>query len=226
MVTVLRVRAGDRVRIFTSRGDEFTARVERADPGAARVLICQECPAARSLAAHLAVAFAPPQGQRGDIVIEKGTELGADVFQPLLCERVQGPERTAAVGRVARWRRKAAEAARQCGRAAVPEVRPPVGLEDFVRAAEGELLLIASTGPAAGLWSVLGSAGPSRRPAAVTMAVGPAGGFTLREMDLAQGGGFRPVSLGPHTLRVETAAVCLLAGVVLWLGASPPAGSE
>jgi 16S rRNA (uracil1498-N3)-methyltransferase len=49
------------------------------------------------------------------------------------------------------------------------------------------------------------------------MLVGPAGGFTRQEMYLAVAAGFVPVSLGPTTLRVETAAVALLAGVVLWL---------
>jgi len=54
-------------------------------------------------------------------------------------------------------------------------------------------------------------------PPSPSVAVGPAGGLTSHETGAALSAQFKPVSLGPHTLRVETAAICLLAGVVLWL---------
>lgn len=54
------------------------------------------------------------------------------------------------------------------------------------------------------------------------MAVGPAGGFTQRELQLAAEADFIPVSIGPHVLRVETAAICLAGAVLIWLDGRPP----
>lgn len=219
MVTVLRIGAGDRVRIFTEQGDEFLARVEEANAGAARVRLLEACDPSPSLPARLTLAFAPPPGQRADVLIEKATELGADAFQPLLCERLQGYQTAGAARRADRWRRKAEDAARQCSRACVPEVRAPARLEDYVRDARDDLRLIGSPGAAAGLWSVLSEVGAAGTPASVALVVGPVGGLTQRELDAAEEAQFRAVSLGPYVLRVETAAIAMLAGVVLWLEA-------
>jgi 16S rRNA (uracil1498-N3)-methyltransferase len=217
MVTVLRIGAGRRIRVFTGQGDEFAALVEDASPTAARVRIVEKCPPQPS-AVRLTLAFAPPPGQRADILIEKATELGADALQPILCERLQGFQTAAAARRTERWRRKAQDAARQSGRTLVPEVHAPQRIEDFVRRSSEGLRLIASPG-GSGLWGFL--AGIREVPGSVTMAVGPAGGLASAELDLAEQAGFRAVSLGPRILRAETAAICLLASVVLWLEASP-----
>jgi 16S rRNA (uracil1498-N3)-methyltransferase len=222
MVKVLRVREGDEVRIFTGEGKEFIARVEKADPAAACVLISGAYRPVTPVPARLILAFAPPPGQRADSLVEKGSELGADVFQPLLCERLQGFRARGAARRAERWQRKAADAARQSERAIVPEVREPMGFEDFVTAGGCGLRLIASTQATERLWTFLARAGRGQAPAAVSMAIGPAGGFTRRELDLARGAGFEAVSLGPHTLRVETAAISVLAAVVLWLDSFRP----
>ncbi|MFO8008754.1 MAG: RsmE family RNA methyltransferase, partial [Candidatus Brocadiia bacterium] len=111
------------------------------------------------------------------------------------------------------------EAARQCGRGDVPQVLRPVPFDRFVREQAEGLCLLATAQADVPVWHVL-SRRPER-PAGVTMAVGPVGGFTRRERDLAAELGFVPVSLGRNVLRVETAAVCLLAAVVLCLDGAP-----
>jgi 16S rRNA (uracil1498-N3)-methyltransferase len=217
MVTVLRIAAGRHVRVFTGQGEEFIALVEQASPEGARVRIIEPCRPAQIPGARLTVAFAPPPGQRTDFLIEKATELGANALQPLLCERLQGFQAAGAASRTARWRRKAEEAAKQCQRTAVPEVLAPAPFEDFVRRTSDELRLIGSPGDAPTLWRALSEMCISGPPRSVAMAVGPAGGFARHELDVAAEAAFVPVSLGPHILRVETAAICLLTGVVLYL---------
>ena len=220
MVTVLRIGAGARVRVFTGEGREFEAEVETADPTGARVRILRPVVPRAGLAARVTLAFAPPPGQRADLIVEKATELGAAVLQPLLCERLQASRAEAACRRVERWQRKALDAARQSERLAVPEVRPPVPFERFVEGCGAALRLIGSPEAATGLWAVLNDV--EEMPASVALVVGPAGGFTGRELELAGRAGFAPVSLGPHVLRVETAAVCMLAAAVLWLEGRAP----
>jgi 16S rRNA (uracil1498-N3)-methyltransferase len=215
MVTVLRLGRGRAVRLFTGAGREFLGRIEEADAAGARVRILEElAPTARALPA-LTLAFAPAPGNRSDIVIEKATELGAARFVPLLCERLQGGRAEAAARRADRWRRKAEDAARQSQRTVVPVISAPAPFERFVEAAEPGARIIAAGPGYPGLFSVLDGAEPA--PGPISLAVGPAGGFTQRELGLACDAGFLPVSLGPHVLRVETAAICLLAGVVLYL---------
>jgi 16S rRNA (uracil1498-N3)-methyltransferase len=214
MVDVLRLGPGDRVRVFDGRGAEFLAKIVSADPAAAQIRLIEAC-APDAATRVLTVAFAPPPGQRADALVEKATELGATRLVPVLCERVQDFQAEAAGKRIGRWQRKAADAARQSGRALVPEVCAPVPLREFAGEAPGELRLVGTLVEARPLWEVLGEAGEA--PESVTMLVGPAGGFTHQEADVAVGAGFAPVSLGPTTLRVETAAIVLLAGVVLWL---------
>ena len=216
MVTVLRMARGRTVRLFTGAGREFVGQIEEADASAARVRVLEElAPAARALT-PVTLAFAPAPGNRSDIVIEKATELGVERLVPLLCERLQGGPAEAAARRGERWRRKAADAARQSQRTVVPTVSAPVPFERFVQAAEPGRRIIAAGPDSPALFAVLADA--EAPPGPVSLAVGPAGGFTQRGLGLAVEGGFAPVSLGPHVLRVETAAICLLAGVVLYLG--------
>jgi 16S rRNA (uracil1498-N3)-methyltransferase len=224
MVAVLRIGAGERVRIFTGQGQEFLARVEEADPAAARVRIGEPYRPGQGVPAHLTLAFAPPSGQRADLVVEKATELGVNVLVPLLCERLQGFRAAAAAGRAERWERKAQEAARQCGRALVPHIAEPVSLGEFVAGCGDAVRLVADPEAPTDLWQTL--AGHIGVPPSLSMAVGPAGGLTRAELDLAVESGFRAVRLGPHVLRVETAAICMLGGVVLWLEAGRQEGGS
>jgi len=212
---VLRLGPGSRVRVFTGAGDEFLAEVEEADASAARVRILEELQSAARTRRALTLAFAPAPGNRSDIVIEKATELGVDCLVPLLCERLQGGRAQAAAHRAERWRRKAADAARQSQRTVVPPLSAPVPFDSFVQAADAGLRIIAAGPDHPPLYSALSGAPLPGGP--VALMVGPAGGFTQRELALAAGAGFLPVSLGPHVLRVETAAICLVAGVVLYL---------
>lgn len=223
MVTVLRIGAGQEVRIFTEQGDEFVARVEEAGAAAARVRVLREAGPAPSLAARLTLAFAPPPGQRAELLVEKATELGADVLQPLLCERLQAYQAAGAARRAEHWRRKAEDAARQSGRSRVPETCEPAPFEAFVREAQDELRLIGSTEAAPGLWPTLAKLPAAKPPASAVLIVGPAGGFTRRKLDLAAQSGFRCISLGPHILRVETAAIAMLAGRGALARGLPPA---
>lgn len=151
LAAVLRIGTGRRVRIFTGAGDEFIGQVEKADTTGALVRICEKYESSKEARARMTLGFAPPPGQRADVLIEKATELGVSCLQPLICERLQGFQATAAGRRVARWQRKAQEAARQSQRALVPEVHPPVPFEQFVRDAREDLRLIGSTGQARGL---------------------------------------------------------------------------
>jgi 16S rRNA (uracil1498-N3)-methyltransferase len=132
-----------------------------------------------------------------DVVVEKATELGVSRLAPMLTERC-----VAGRGQVARWRRIALAAAKQCGRTRVPEIDDPAPLAERLAASWPGLRLLAWEEATERGWETL----PARAEA-VAVLLGPEGGFTPAEAAAAQAAGFRPVSLGRRVLRAETAAL-------------------
>jgi len=169
-----------------------------------------------------------PKGDRFELILQKGTELGVEAIVPVLTERaVARPRPDQVAAKLARWRAIAREAAEQCGRSDGPAVGTPVDWATACSLAGPlELALVPWEGEAAAsLRDVLSSAevtSPStglrgRRPRLGIM-VGPEGGLSEGEIEVARRAGVRPVSLGPRILRSETAAIAAVAAVVYELG--------
>ncbi len=146
-----------------------------------------------------------PKGDKFDLVLQKGTELGVSVFQPLVSERTAAPPPGAS--RLERWQRIVGEAARQSRRPCLPRLEPVRSLEEAVQGSVEPLRLI--------LWEEsdrpLREALPAGSPGGVALLVGPEGGFAAREVAAARGAGFVPVHLGPRILRTETTGLAITA---------------
>jgi|SRR5579883_74118 len=200
LAAVRRFAAGDRVTLFTGDGNEYPAEVLAVGKKQVTLTVLSADPVDRELGFRLEVAAAMPKGDRGDFLVEKLTELGATRFIPLVTARaVVHPKES----RVEALRRAVVEASKQCGRNVLMRVDPPT---------EWGVVLKAVDLPATR--AVLHPGGEDR-PAGggrdVAVAVGPEGGFTDAEVAAAVAAGWRPVSLGPRVLRVETAAVAAAA---------------
>jgi 16S rRNA (uracil1498-N3)-methyltransferase len=158
-----------------------------------------------------------PKADKLELIVQKAVELGVTTITPVATERsiVKLDERKAAE-RTERWQRIADEAARQCGRADVTSVTPPVSLKEALAQPplEGERRIILDEEErGTRLRDVLGS------PAApYCFLIGPEGGLTRAEVQLAQAAGYLPVTLGPRILRTETVGLALLAIVQHVLG--------
>jgi 16S rRNA (uracil1498-N3)-methyltransferase len=156
-------------------------------------------PAAPAL--HLASAL--PKGDRQAVLLDMATQLGVASFTPLLCEHgVAMPGGHA----VERWRRICVEACKQSRRAQVPEIRPAASVADLMQTAQAPVWLAHVGGESPAV--LFDSADP---PPVVTILIGPEGGFTFEEVAQAQSAGAIVVGLGDGILRIETAAVSLLA---------------
>lgn len=217
---VLRLREGAEVFVFDGEGHEFLCAVEPepkrgARERALRVLGLAEPPHKES-PLQLTLAPAMLKGEKFDLVVQKATELGVTRIVPVETERAEvrlpgSPEEPAAAKRVARWRRIAVEAAKQSGRARVPDVRVPIHLttllSEVAHDLDGadELRLIFSERGGRGLAETIGEGGGAARR--VTALVGPEGGWEDAELEQATAAGWHAVTLGGRTLRAETAAV-------------------
>lgn len=140
--------------------------------------------------------------------IEKATEMGVAAIQPIASVRTDLGLLEAAPKRQARWEKIAREAAQQARRLAPPRVFPLLSPQEAFSPSSAELKLLFSERLHL---PPLESVRPSAPIASAAVAFGPEGGWTDREVALAQEAGFREVSLGPLILRTETAVVAALA---------------
>jgi 16S rRNA (uracil1498-N3)-methyltransferase len=213
---VLRAAPGDLVQLFDGAGRECEAEVCQVKRSAVLLRIGEVLEVDRELPFELTLAVALPKGDYQVHLVQKAVELGVTRLVPLVTERgVVQP--SAATAR--RLERTVIEACKQCGRNRLMEVAPA---EPWPQAAAskcgGEVSLVAHPPGEAG-W--LGPAGGASQFGAdlagagrIAVAVGAEGGWTDAELELAERGGWNRVGLGPRTLRVETAAVLLVALVV------------
>lgn len=213
---VLRLRPGAPIEVFDGEGHVFPAVLHGyVEGGAALDLGPRED---RPFAGVRVTLFQGlPKADKLELIVQKAVELGATAVIPVVTERsvVKLDERKA-VERAERWQRIAEEAARQSGRADVTTVSPPSPLRQALARprTEGERRIVLDEEERrTRLRDVLGTADGS-----YSFLVGPEGGLTRSEVQLAQAAGFVPVTLGPRILRTETVGLALLAIVQHVLG--------
>lgn len=202
LVRVLRVRPGDVLELFDGQGTAFPATVDRLDADAAELTIGPGV--AQPSAPPITVVQALPKADKLEWVLQKGTELGAARFVLAFSERCVVKASGREDAKVQRWQKIADEAARQCGRADVPEVVAPRPLPDAVRALpEGtRVLVLDEEEQERSLSSAAAEPGP------LALVVGPEGGLSRAEVQALRA---TSVTLGRRVLRTETAAVAALA---------------
>lgn len=158
---------------------------------------------------HVFAAFGTLKGGRADWLVEKCTELGASSVTPLLTEHSP----SISENRVDRLQRVIFAAAKQCQRLHEMTLNPPVkvgGLLPIVAQSKLSFVAVAEATP------LLHALASSNKESAGSIIIGPEGDFTKKEVNLMLEAGATAVGLGPHRLRVETAAVALLATSMLW----------
>ena len=205
---VLRLGVGDQVQVFDGRGREYRGRVELAERARARVAIEGPVTPAAEPSVPLTLVQAVPKGDGMDRIVRDAAMLGVVAIVPLVSDRTEADgRRIVASGRVGRWQRIAVASVKQCGRAFVPAVHSPLALEACLGEvqSDGRFLLAEPGLFSTTLVSVRTLlAGPP--PASAVLIVGPEGGWTDREAELASRTGCVRLTLGPRTLRADAAA--------------------
>jgi 16S rRNA (uracil1498-N3)-methyltransferase len=203
LAEVLRLGPGAPVEVFDGSGGRWAGRLEE---GLDTVALGPREEAAAA-AVEIALLFALSKGEKVDLVVQKATELGAARIVPFAAERsVVRLEAEKGEARSRRWRRIAEEAARQCGRADVPQVDAPLALEAALAALPPGTRAYVFTPGGAPLPHAEGGG-----TAALAAVVGPEGGLTERELEACRRAGATTASLGPRVLRAETAAIVAVA---------------
>ncbi|RDV81285.1 16S rRNA (uracil(1498)-N(3))-methyltransferase [Ammonifex thiophilus] len=217
LLSVLRLRAGDRVAVHDGEGRARAGIILRENGGRVEVELGEYLSLPPEPPVFVTLFQGIPKGEKMDLVVQKATELGVSRIVPLLTERVVVQwDRERARKRRERWQRLAREAVRQCGRSTVPRIKEVTPLSQALEELEPETVGIM---PWEGERSLsLRSCLHSCRPRRVALFIGPEGGFSEREVALAQKRGVFTVTLGPRILRTETAGLAALALVLYGWG--------
>jgi 16S rRNA (uracil1498-N3)-methyltransferase len=210
---VLRLKVGDEVYVFNGAGKEFQCRVEETRRDAAHLMVVREVEAARPESPlHLTLAVALLKGEKFDLVVQKATELGVTVIVPVVTKLadIRLRDESDVEKRLTRWQRIALEAAKQCGRAVVPDIAAPVAFATLVQQAAAEpqltcLMFSERDGESLAETIELLTAKKTQ----LTALVGSEGGWTDEELTSARAAGWRIITLGGRTLRAETAAIAV-----------------
>ncbi|HKW01182.1 MAG TPA: 16S rRNA (uracil(1498)-N(3))-methyltransferase [Vicinamibacterales bacterium] len=210
---VLRLNAGDEVGVFDGRGHEWRARVGTLRKKQVTLDLVESVPAVAEAPVRVTLGMALVKGDQMDAVIRDATALGVTTIAPLVSAHVTVPAR-AWKGDAARerWHRVAVAAAKQSGRAVVPEIAPVAPFEAAITGVNDAMPILMCVEPARA--AKLTQTEETKRPASALLLVGPEGGWSEGEVALAASRGARMIALGPRTLRAELAPVVALSA--LW----------
>jgi len=208
---VMRVRAGESVLLFNGRDGEWVCTVGKIGKNLCAVSVNTQTRAQRPEHGPW-LAFAPVKKTAVDFIAEKATELGVSRLCPTFTSRT-------AVSRVnvGRLRANAIEAAEQSERLSIPDVMEPVPLADLLSHWLPERPLFVLHGrdrgqPVAEHFLTIDSGPEGRQALPPGFLIGPEGGFSSSELDLAAELPFVSIiEMGPRVLRCETAALAALA---------------
>jgi 16S rRNA (uracil1498-N3)-methyltransferase len=212
LTRVLRLKAGDVLRVFNGQGREFDATVEQTDKQAVRVRLGNFAPAAPEPRVAITLAQAVLKGDKMDDVVRDATMMGAAEIQPIMTTRTEVTRASLVRGRRReRWERIAVSSAKQCGRATVPRILDAIEFDELIDAL-GKMLR-----PLPGLMLVEPNAAKETTPASeldlspqrgATVLIGPEGGWTPAEVE--RGASVcRLITVGRRTLRAD--AMCVVA---------------
>ena len=199
---VLRLKKGDEIEIFDGKGNKYNCVLQ--DFKSAKIA-SKEFSLAKETAYKVTLSQAiPNKSSKMDIVIEKAAELGVDAIVPVAAERS-----VIKAGKSSRWKKIASEAARQCGRPRVPDVKEVLSV--------GEAIAVLSSADVR-LFACIDKDSIKLKdaiknisnPKSIAVFIGPEGDFTPEEIMLAKENGFKLVSLGERVLRTETAGLYVL----------------
>ena len=211
VANVMRLKAGDALRLFNGRDGEWLCTVAEAAKRGCTV-VCDDRTADARLAPDIDYLFAPLKHARLDYMAQKATELGVRRLRPVFTERT-----VAQRVNLQRLKANVVEAAEQCNLVALPEVLAPQTLERVMADWDPARRLILCDECAAMADPIAVLKGLGRGP--LGLLVGPEGGFSEAERTMLRGASFvTAISLGPLVMRADTAAVAALAIVQAVLG--------
>ncbi|MGD9175462.1 MAG: RsmE family RNA methyltransferase [Desulfobacterales bacterium] len=210
----LRLKPGSRIGLVDGQGFEYEAVIRQFLTDRVELEITDKRPGKKESPVQISVAQALLKDQKMDRLLRYLCELGIAQWMPFMCDRsvpVPGEKRLSA--RLERWQKIVQESVKQCQRARLPQINKTKTFEDLLDSGSTyDLKIIFFENENTSLNALVPTA-EQPPPKKILLILGPEGGFTDREIDMARATGFLVAGLGPRILRAETATItaCTLA---------------
>ncbi len=204
---VLRLSAGDSLALFDGRGHEWVGRITAVTKHAVEVSALDPVDPVAESRVPVTLAVGVLKGDQMDAVVRDATMLGVAAIVPLRTLHVTVTPKAWQSGAAReRWQRVAIASATQCRRAVVPTVSEVTDVAAILRESAALRLICVEPGVSVQASQWAGAAAP----ASVQLLIGPEGGWSESEVQQARAAGAQAISLGPRTLRAETAPIVAL----------------
>ena len=208
----LRLVVGDALTLFDGGGGEYSAQIRSVRKDCVEVEVCGHCPVERESTLRIRLIQCLQGGDKMDFTIQKAVELGVDEIVPVISRRsVVRLDGGRAGKRVEHWRQVVVAASEQCGRNRLARVGD---IEAFDRWLARPVVNVTSRlllSPHAD--QTVASIFSATRPVGVELLIGPEGGLTPEEVEVALAQKFCGLRLGPRVLRTETAGLAAIAAL-------------
>mgnify|MGYP001588916860 FL=1 len=205
---VKRAKLGSKITLFDGKGIEYLANITEILDDKLKVFIEQTREVDRESSVDITIAFSIPKGKHAIFLIQKCAELGVKTLIPLHCERSVVDIRYKSAEKIEKWNKVVIEASKQCKRNYLTKIEDVMSFDGLIKTScDYDLLLIACTDTHPKTLKSVLSEHPSARK--IICLVGPEGGFTHSEIEMAERSGCIPIRMGHSVLRIETAVVAI-----------------
>ncbi|MFQ5687139.1 MAG: 16S rRNA (uracil(1498)-N(3))-methyltransferase [Candidatus Scalindua sp.] len=210
IIHVKRLKTGDNIVLFNGMGIECNAKIVEINGNKVRVEVNQYKTVNKENKVGVDIAFAVPKGKRSHFLIQKCIELGVRKLIPINYVRSVVKLKTESSEKIEKWHKIAIEASKQCGRNTITEVSDVVDLNNALNNLSSyDLPLFACCQSDSN--NLRNTLQEHPKVNNIVIFIGPEGGFTSHEIEMAKNSMCKFVSLGQRTLRVETAAIAVAA---------------
>ena len=212
MKNVLRLKPGDKIRVFDGEGFEYDASIHRFFADQVEIKIRRKFPGTKESPVQIAVAQALLKEKKMDRLLRHLCELGVTHWIPFISERsVPRPGEKRLSARALRWNKIVQESCKQCRRSKLPKISKTLAFEEILEYGSFcDLQIVFYENESVTLKSLTAPDPPSP-PRKILLILGPEGGFSDREIEKARAAGCVVAGLGSRILRSETAAIAACA---------------
>jgi len=205
---VMRYAIQDKIILFNGQGGEYLSAIKEITKKSVIVFIQEFVSQEVESPLKICLAQGISRGEKMDFTIQKAVELGVTSVVPLFTERCNVKlDKERSEKRIQHWQAVAVSACEQSGRNIVPEIQSITTLLDFLNTKpEGTKLILSPTAETKLSQTKIASQN-------ITILIGPEGGFSDNEINLAINSEFQPICLGPRILRTETAALAAISAL-------------
>ena len=209
---VIRLRVGDKIRLFDNSEFEFEADIIEVAKKVVRAEVTSSSQLNNESPLDISLCLAVSRGPHMDFSIQKAVELGVNRIIPIISEfgnvKLTGSRTD---NKLSHWRKIIIGAAEQCGRNKLAELQSPIIFNEYLNSDSTATKLILHPGVEKMMSKI------TIKNGRLILMIGPEGGFSDLELQRASDNNYIPISLGPRVLRTETAVVCSLSNAQqLW----------